>query len=98
MSGLWHGTSLLDWPGLVPGLFLWRGTIGQGRIGGRGDKAMFDLVYGLVLSTLVFLAVLGLEEWAYFKTSSKVTRSLITGAAAFVLFLALHFFWPSAVF
>ena len=52
----------------------------------------------IVKIIVIVVIVLGLEEWAYFKSHSKLMRAVITGVAVFALLLVLNFFWPSAVF
>lgn len=55
----------------------------------------FDLAHALVPAIAIAVIILGLEEWAYFKSRSKVIRAIITGAAVFALLLVLNIFWPS---
>jgi hypothetical protein len=55
----------------------------------------FDLTHALVPAIAIAVIVLALEEWAYFKSHSKLMRGVITGAAVFVLLLVLNIFWPS---
>ena len=49
----------------------------------------------LVPAILIFALILALEEWAYFKATSKLQRAAITGVAVFVLLVALNLFWSS---
>ena len=55
----------------------------------------FDLAHALVPAIAIAVIILGLEEWAYFKSQSKLMRAVITGAAVFALLLVLNIFWPS---
>ena len=47
----------------------------------------FGFFGALVPAIVIVLVVLGLEEWAFFKSKTKLQRALITGAAVFVLLL-----------
>lgn len=55
----------------------------------------FDLAHALVPAIAIAVIVLALEEWAYFKSHSKLMRAVITAAAVFALLLVLNIFWPS---
>lgn len=55
----------------------------------------FDLAHALVPAAIIVVLVLVLEEWAYFKSGSKLVRAVITGIAVFALLLVLNVFWPS---
>lgn len=55
----------------------------------------FDVPHSVVVAILVIVLVLGLEEWAWFKATTKMQRALITGAAVFILLIVINLVWHS---
>lgn len=55
----------------------------------------FDLTGTLIPAILIVVVILGLEEWAYFKATTKLQRAVITGVAVFVLLLVVNLLWSS---
>ncbi len=52
--------------------------------------------YGpLIPAILIFVLILALEEWAWFKATTKLQRAAVTGVAVFILLLVLGFVWSS---
>ena len=50
----------------------------------------FDYFNIAVPALVVIVVVLALEEWAYFKATTKFQRAIITGIAVFVLVLIFN--------
>ena len=50
----------------------------------------FDAYNTLLPAVLIIVVVLALEEWAYFKATTKLRRAIITAVAVFALLLVFN--------
>jgi hypothetical protein len=50
----------------------------------------FDLYNTLIPAILIIVVVLALEEWAYFKATTKLGRAIITAVSVLVLLVVFN--------